>query len=756
MDRVTDTAERTAPSSSERAKGTPPPGTARRRLLADRLARAFVSVGGLAIIASILGILVFIWIEVQPLLAGARVAVSREISVPGTSTGAMACDAYRTHIVTLDRDGVSRVIRVSDGRVLSQKALLPPPRSPVEPGLVEAWTAPGSVLTASTRDGRIVLTPTRFDVDFQDSERQVFASVGDAVVLDVDPSGKAIETYAAQLSADGTAVAAAQLADGSLAVVRRGFAGNEFTSEKSEASVRHVVAPPFRVTRLLLDRDQLNLYGGTADGRLVWWRLTEGAPAAPQLVSAGPSPITALNLLVGDRALVVGQQSGALSVWFRVRQPDQSFRLTRIRDFPSHPGAIRLIEPSQRDKGFLAQDETGRLGLYHSTSHRVLFTGASPIPSATALLYAPKADGAFLAGGDRIVSLDVENPHPETSLGSLFGKVWYEGADKPEYVWQSGGSSDEVEPKLSLVPLLFGTLKGTLYSLILAIPLGVLAAMYTSQFMHPSLKRYVKPAVEIMAALPSVVLGFLAGLWLAPRVERAFPALLLMAVILPPLVIVAGFVWNRLPLRFRGRFPTGAEVAFFMVALAAGVWLCVALATPVEALLFGGSFPSWLLESTGLRYDQKNAVIVGLAMGFAVIPIIFAISEDAFSNVPRNLVSGSLALGASRWQTVMRVVLPTASPGIFSAIMIGFGRAIGETMIVVMATGNTAIMNWSPFDGFRTLSANVATEIPEAARGGTLYRTLFLAALLLFVFTFLINTAADLVRQRLRRRYAEL
>jgi len=143
-------------------------------------------------------------------------------------------------------------------------------------------------------------------------------------------------------------------------------------------------------------------------------------------------------------------------------------------------------------------------------------------------------------------------------------------------------------------------------------------------------------------------------------------------------------------------------------------------------------------------------------MGFAVIPIIFAISEDAFSNVPRNLVSGSLALGANRWQTVTRVVLPTASPGIFSAIMIGFGRAIGETMIVLMATGNTPIMEMNAFNGFRTLSANIAVEIPEAPHRGTLYRTLFLAALLLFVLTFVINTAAELVRQRLRRKYAQL
>ena len=115
-------------------------------------------------------------------------------------------------------------------------------------------------------------------------------------------------------------------------------------------------------------------------------------------------------------------------------------------------------------------------------------------------------------------------------------------------------------------------------------------------------------------------------------------------------------------------------------------------------------------------------------MGFAVIPIIFTIADDAFSSVPANLTAGSLALGASRWQTALRVVLPTASPGVFSAIMIGFGRAVGETMIVLMATGNTPVLDWSIFNGMRTLSANIAVEIPEAPYGGTLYRVLFLAA----------------------------
>lgn len=173
-------------------------------------------------------------------------------------------------------------------------------------------------------------------------------------------------------------------------------------------------------------------------------------------------------------------------------------------------------------------------------------------------------------------------------------------------------------------------------------------------------------------------------------------------------------------------------------------------------MLLGGDYRSWLLRVLGLTYDQRNSMVVGLTMGFAIVPIIFTIAEDALSNVPGHLAAGSLALGATRWQTAIRVILPTASPGIFSAVMIGFGRAVGETMIVLMATGNTPVMDLSIFNGFRALSANIAVELPEAPEGGTLYRVLFLAAFLLFAMTFVVNTAAEIVRLRLRRRYQDL
>jgi phosphate transport system permease protein len=377
--------------------------------------------------------------------------------------------------------------------------------------------------------------------------------------------------------------------------------------------------------------------------------------------------------------------------------------------------------------------------------------------SATAAMITPKGDGLLVAREDgSLARYAVHNPHPEVSWRALFGKVWYEGYGRPEYVWQSTGATNDFETKFSLVPLVFGTLKGTFYALLFAIPLAVMGALYTSQFVHPDIRGRIKPTVEVMAALPSVVIGFVAGLYLAPLVERWVVPILLMMVVMPAAGTAGVLLWAYLPRKAARRLKPGMELALILPLLLLGAWISLRLGPEAEAALFGGDFRLWLSSALGLTYDQRNSLVVGLAMGFAVIPIIFTIADDAFSSVPSHLTAGSLALGASRWQTALRVVVPTASPGVFSAIMIGFGRAVGETMIVLMATGNTPVLDWSIFNGMRTLSANIAVEIPEAPHGGTLYRILFLAAALLFTMTFVVNTVAEVVRQRLREKYRAL
>jgi phosphate transport system permease protein len=388
------------------------------------------------------------------------------------------------------------------------------------------------------------------------------------------------------------------------------------------------------------------------------------------------------------------------------------------------------------------------------TSERNLLTVKTATPITQAAL-SPKGNTLTALESNRTLTVwKMAIPHPEISFSTLFGKVWYEGYDKPEYAWQSSAANDDFEPKMSLVPLVFGTIKATLFAMIFAVPLALLAALYTSQFMSPKLKGRVKPVVEIMAAIPSVVIGFLAGLWLAPLIDKSVLTVFLSLVIVPLMLLVAIFFWKRIrTASMIQRATRGQEFIFLIPVVIMGVYLAFLLSGLAEVHLFAGDFKQWLYSSLGVRYDQRNGIIIAIALGFAVIPIIFTIAEDAISNVPRNLTAASLALGASRWQTAWRVVLPSALPGVFSAVMIGFGRAIGETMIVLMATGNTPIMNWSLFNGLRSLSANIAVEIPEAPLNSSLYRVLFLSAVLLFIFTFIINTVAEALRQKFRKKY---
>jgi len=429
--------------------------------------------------------------------------------------------------------------------------------------------------------------------------------------------------------------------------------------------------------------------------------------------------------------------------------------MRRIRDFPALSSAVVAMSPSPRAKTFLAVAEDGHANVCHSTTDRVLTAVEGIRGPVTAAAFTPKSDGIWVASADGgLQSYDFVSKHPEATLGALFLPIWYEGATEPALKWQSTGGSNDFEPKLSVTTLVFGSLKGVLYALLFSIPLALAAAIYTSLFLPAELRGMIKPAVEIMAALPSVVIGLLAALWLSPIVEKHLaefftvtPAFLLGFTLL--LVI-----WRALPRPTRIRLSSGPNMVFVSLpCLVLTVVLAVWLGPVVESVVFGGDVKAWLRSDLQLPYDPRNALVVGFAMGFAVVPVIFTIADDAISNVPKSLWAASEALGASRWQTTYRVVLPAAAPGIFAALMLGFGRAIGETMIVLMATGNTPILDMSPFNGMRTISACIAVEIPEAPHGGTLYRVLFFAGALLFAFTFLCNTLAEVIGHRLRQKY---
>src|SRR5690606_24815290 len=242
----------------------------------------------------------------------------------------------------------------------------------------------------------------------------------------------------------------------------------------------------------------------------------------------------------------------------------------------------------------------------------------------------------------------------------------------------------------------------------------------------------------------------------APYLEGHLPGIFTLLLLMPVGILLAGYLWTRLPESIRLAVPEGWEAALLIPVVLLVGFVSLSMSGHLENWFFDGNMRLWLSNDLGIPFDQRNALVVGLAMGFAVIPNIYSIAEDAIFSVPKSLTFGSLALGATPWQTLTRVVILTASPGIFSALMIGMGRAVGETMIVLMATGNTPIMEANIFEGLRTLAANVAVEMPESEVGSSHYRVLFLAALVLLMFTFVMNTLAELIRQRLRGKYAAL
>jgi len=718
--------------------------TSRPRLWADRAAGVVVRAGGIAVGLSLVAILAFLVVETAPLLRGARVEAGKETTLSAGQPAAVAAEERLSQIAGVSADGHVRVYDAADGSVRLDVA--PAPSAP----LAVAGVPGESIFALLEPDGRVVVQPVAWTASYG-AQRTVTPSAAAPLELALEVPGADVRALAVRSSAKLTTAIA--LAGDALVVARKSVNENAFSGEREETSSRQTAPAPAGLALLALDPDQRTLYGADGGGRLFAWELQDDGVHGPDVADAG-APATALTLLVGGRSLAVGHADGSLSVWFHLRAGRAHTELVRAHAFGSQGAAILALAPSGRGRSFLALGEDGELGLYHSTSERVLWRGRSGVTGAAALAFSPRGDGAYVAQAGVLHAFAITNPYPEISLSALFGRVWYEDYPEPAFVWQSTGGSEEAESKLSLTPLAFGTLKGTLYALFFAIPLGILGAVYTSQVMDPRLQSWVKPAVEIMASLPSVVLGFLAGLWLAPRLEGVFPGFLAAVITAPLLALCAGAAYAALPRRVTRRLPVGTEIVLSAALLLAGTALCIELSPLFERVFFRGDFSAFLRETTGATYDPRNAIVAGVAMAFAVIPIVFAIAEDSLSNVPRTLSAASLALGANRWQTSARVVLPAASPGLFAAVMIGFGRAVGETMIVLMATGNTPLLDASPFNGFRTLSANIAVEIPEAPQGATLYRVLFLSALLLFVVTFAANTLADLVRERLRRRYA--
>lgn len=735
----------------------------KKRMRRDQMSRWGITAAGYGVVLALATIFLYLFYEVAPILRGATVSPQDSYTIPDpdAQTYLLLLDRYEELGIQYTDRGEAVFFNANTGAETQRFAMPVPDNARVTSfGAAEAIS---NTTAFGLSNGEAIVARHDFQITFPDDVRSILPQMqfplGEQPIV-IDEQGSALRLVAVENMQRGTGTAVAAVTDdGRLLLASVTSRANLLTGAvQVSRTVNTLPAAPGRAQKLLLDKSLSNLFVLDDSGVVHYYDISTPAQARlVQSVDVGAgSRVTAAEFLVGAVSIVFGTAEGELSQWFLVRDEQNQYRLEEVRQFNSHDAAITSIAPEYTRKGFVAVDAEGQMGIHYATSARTLFLEPVAEQSLQQVATSQINTGLlWLNTQGQVVSADLWNEHPQLSWNAMWNKIWYEGRADPEYIWQSSSGSDEFESKFSLMPLTIGTLKAAFYAMLFAMPLAIAGAIYTAYFMTPKLRGVVKPSIEIMEALPTVILGFLAGLWLAPFVESRLPAIFSFFVLMPILMLVFAYLWGRLPAQFRNRVPDGWEAALMVPLILMFGTVCIQLSPWVEIWFFDGSMRQWF-TNVGITYDQRNALIVGIAMGFAVIPTIFSIAEDAVFTVPRHLTQGSLALGATRWQTVMGVVLPTASPGIFSAVMMGFGRAVGETMIVLMATGNSPVVNFNIFEGMRTLSANIAVELPETAVGSSHFRVLFLAALVLLALTFIVNTIAEIVRQRLRQRYSNL
>lgn len=727
------------------------------RALKDRMAGMGIAVGGSSVILAVLLICFYLLYEVAPLFSSASIDAEASYALPAEDQGKslyLTTEEQSEVGMRVTSNGSIVFFSVADGSVINRVKNLRSEK--VTAFAVESDTS--RLVAFGYEDGKALIVKHDYKISYPDGKRKITPVVEYPYGEDaIDVADFAIKKLTVRDGSDSLTMAA--IGDTKSAITKVSKEVN-FITEEVELSEQSESLPFVAdVASMLLSGDQRYLYVATRSGALSEFDLRDfdniALKDATSLFKDPNTKLVSMSYLLGKSSIMVADSSGHVSQWFNVRNEENEEKLTFIRDV-KQPIAIVDLAMEQRRKGFATLDERGLVAIYNATSTRQVINEKLSDNNARLISFSPRANGLLLEDDKGLHFFHVDNEHPEVSWSSLWGKVWYEGYQEPTYTWQSSAANNDFEPKYSLMPLAFGTLKAAFYAMLMAVPLAICGAIYTAYFMAPALRRKIKPVIELMEALPTVILGFLAGLFFAPFLEENLAATFSVFVVLPVGILVFAYCWSRLPQNLRWLVPEGWQPLLLIPVIVFLAWLCLAMSPIIELNFFGGNIRGWITNDLGITFDQRNALVVGFAMGFAVIPTIFSITEDAIFSVPKALTQGSLALGATYWQTMTRVVLPTASPGIFSAVMIGMGRAVGETMIVLMATGNTPIMDANIFEGMRTLAANLAVEVPESEVGSSHYRILFLAAFVLFIFTFVVNTIAETVRQHLRKKYGSL
>ncbi len=854
-------------------------------LLSDRIARVVITFGGLATIAAVLLVGVFLFVVALPLFRSTTVQLEQSTAWKLTSHSLLASGLDESGLVAwfCDADEITAVELKTGNKILS--------RSTKISGLQQASAIchlPNTLKSAiGFKDGSIRIGKLGLSTSYvpeaeipllaRSLKINELATINNAIYL--RSSNKIVQKIqlVSELEDYASTVLNRPITNIDLAITNSGFC---LAALDNEGNIRFEKST-FQ-NNLLTDEGPIITVGTTLRTKLVpsdldFIRVSGLGDQLFVFTSSGAfkrfamrdvndpvlmedrhflhenTSLTHVTRLFGETSFVIGDNSGTIRILFNSRDKNPTtddglttkvtatFSTQLNKRHPHKQGPeITAISASPRSRLFAVASSDGIIRLLQATDHSTVAEVSTNQQTAKTqklqlLLLGSRDQRLVACDGKTLTAWNINLSYPEASLHSLFGKIWYENYPNREYAWETNGH-ESFEPKFSLVPLLCGTIKATLYSMLFAIPISIFAAIYVSQFMIPAWKSRIKPVIEMMASLPSVVLGFIAGLILAPVIESGVMIFITSLFTVPITLLISAFLWQFWSPGLRSRISFWRFPVVLFIALPIGILLGSLTAQPVEFFLFDGDLFAWLhgrgasgwagwvlalfplsamvsillisrfiypwirIRSMGwghiktasaallllfigfiltgfistaaamfldaLRFEtrsgifgayvQRNTMVVAIGMSFAIIPIIFTLADDALSSVPDHLRNGSLSTGATPWQTTVRVIIPAATGGIFSAVMIGFGRAVGETMIVLMAAGNTPIMDWNIFSGFQTLSAAIATELPETTQGSTHYRILFLAAVLLFALTFFINTIAEIVRQRFRRRAHEL
>ncbi len=559
--------------------------------LADRVSSVVITVGGIATIVAVCLVFFLLLAVVLPMFRSAAVQPVTNAGLPIHQEKPLrvGVDEYRVMAWALYPQGELWAFRVDSGEVVLRERLLEDEGVTVR--AISFMQGEGHFAIARSdgklQMGKIGFAPGFADPDTLSAEVRALApgqiATLDQRVVQVTPQHQfrtqqlVIERGTPLTFADTplrrvhhtvttTGVAVAGIADsGQLVFGKLRELKNVLTGERTwKAKVQPLPssgpqdAPP---DSILVPGRGDNVYAIWSSGKLVRYDVRDSAvPVVAETIDLFPpqvdAHVTATDLVIGGETLLVGDDTGGLRAWFLVRHsdaqtPDGSWLLP-IHELPSGTSPVRKLGISQRSRMIAVgyQDGTARV-VHVTTESEVVNTHVAQDVSVDQILFAPKDDGLYALADGKLWGADFDPAYPETTFRSLFLPVWYEGYERPESVWQSSFAGVQSEMKLGLGPLIFGTLKATLYSMMIGVPLAMLAAIYTSEFLKPSYRNRVKSLIEMMASLPSVVLGFLGGLVIAPVIERFVPATICGFVTIPVFGLLGAFLWQQVP-RARG------------------------------------------------------------------------------------------------------------------------------------------------------------------------------------------------------------